>query len=437
MYRIQQESILALEQPLLKVPYEQLRRHERTRQKYCEKEFGNHQNTMKKLCRDVQQSPSADTAAMTKVLDGMAKRLGQLKRKLLDIDNEQQQVVGRIDVRFNHLSDLCHAETFESTEWRRWADTKVNRVLADYLLRENWHKTADQLVHTYKIEKMVDSGLFDQAQLIASSLLEQRSVEALKWCTDNKNGLRKIKNTLEFQLRIQDFVELTRQRQNLEAIQYARTHFTSLLAETLAEGDTDRHEELMRQVCQTMTLLAFDCDDTTAPYHSLYSLERWHLLKEAFLSAHVKLHSLPLRSLLSVSLQAGLSTLKTIQCSTIIDARLKNGERDTNAMSITSSDTADTKTNYGVRAAACPACAIPLDTITAHLPRAHHEHSLLICRISGRLLGGSESACCGPNGEVYSRKALEELAAQNNGIIRCPITGDQFQMKDVQRVFIM
>ncbi|KAI8052083.1 CTLH/CRA C-terminal to lish motif domain-containing protein [Syncephalis plumigaleata] len=235
MYRIPQESILALEQPLLKIPYDQLRRQQRTRQKYCEKEFGNHEKTMKKLCRDVQQSSHGDTVATIKALDSMTKRLGQLKRKLTDIDSEQQQVVGRIDARLGHLSDLCHADTFESSEWQRWSVVKVNRVLADYLLRENWHETADKLVRTKHIEKMIDSNLFDQAQMIAHSLTEKSTTEALKWCIDNKNGLRKIKSVLEFKLRIQDFVELVRQQQMLDAIKYARTHFAPLLSEMLTE----------------------------------------------------------------------------------------------------------------------------------------------------------------------------------------------------------
>ncbi|RKP22567.1 hypothetical protein SYNPS1DRAFT_19919, partial [Syncephalis pseudoplumigaleata] len=145
---------------------------------------------MKKLCREVQQS-KADTAATIKVLDNMAKRLGQLKRKLTDIDREQQQVVERVDTRLAHLDELCRADTFESAEWRRWSDVKVNRVLADYLLRENWHDTADKLVHAKHIEKLIDSSLFDQAQLIAHSLSEHSTAEALKWCNENKNGLRK------------------------------------------------------------------------------------------------------------------------------------------------------------------------------------------------------------------------------------------------------
>jgi macrophage erythroblast attacher len=72
--------------------------------------------------------------------------------QLTDIDHEQQQSVERIDARLIHLSDLCHVDTFESSEWQRWSVVKVNRVLADYLLRENWHETADKLIRTKHIE---------------------------------------------------------------------------------------------------------------------------------------------------------------------------------------------------------------------------------------------------------------------------------------------
>ncbi|RKP08756.1 CTLH/CRA C-terminal to lish motif domain-containing protein [Thamnocephalis sphaerospora] len=431
MYRIPQESVLTLEQPLLKVvPHDQLKRLQRTEQRYCEKVLGNHEKTAKKLCKETQQPGGRSTEEVIKALGGMAKQLGQLKRKLEEIDRDQQRVVERTNVRLSHLDDLCRADTFESSEWRRWSTVKVDRVLVDFLMREGWSDTAEGLVRSSGLESMVDSGLFDQAQAIAHSLLDGNASEALKWCADNKNGLRKIKNTLEFQLRLQEFIELVHKGQKLDAIMYARTHLNPLVAEAAVDYDSERHQSLLLEMQRAMTLLALSPDTTVAPYCELYAGDRWRTLRNAFLAAHVELHSLPLRSLLSVSLQAGLSTLKTMQCASSIAASL---DSDKDAKAAPNRRAAA----QGPRAAQCPVCVAPLDVIAARLPRAHHEHSSIICRISGRVLGSEEVAGCGPNGQVYSWKALEALAAQTNGHIQCPATGDRFTMQYVKRVFIM
>jgi macrophage erythroblast attacher len=41
-----------------------------------------------------------------------------------------------------------------------------------------------------------------------------------------------------------------------------------------------------------------------------------------------------------------------------------------------------------------------------------------------------------PNGYVYSRKALEEMAKANQGKITCPRTGDVCTFSELARAFI-
>ena len=40
----------------------------------------------------------------------------------------------------------------------------------------------------------------------------------LAWCHDNRSKLRRMKSTLEFQVRLQDFIEMVRQDRRVEAI---------------------------------------------------------------------------------------------------------------------------------------------------------------------------------------------------------------------------
>lgn len=41
-----------------------------------------------------------------------------------------------------------------------------------------------------------------------------------------------------------------------------------------------------------------------------------------------------------------------------------------------------------------------------------------------------------PNGRIYSREALEQLAAENDGRVRCPRTGDEVSFDELLKVYI-
>ncbi|KAL6571215.1 hypothetical protein OROHE_002858 [Orobanche hederae] len=57
------------------------------------------------------------------------------------------------------------------------------------------------------------------------------------------------------------------------------------------------------------------------------------------------------------------------------------------------------------------------------LPYSKQHHSKLVCYISKELMDTENPPLVLPNGYVYSTKALEDMANQNNGKITCPRTG--------------
>ena len=60
--------------------------------------------------------------------------------------------------------------------------------------------------------------------------LRQRScTECLQWCADNRAKLRKTKSTLEFQLRLQEYIELIRGGQLAQALAYTRKHLIAFM----------------------------------------------------------------------------------------------------------------------------------------------------------------------------------------------------------------
>ena len=80
---------------------------------------------------------------------------------------------------------------------------------------------------------------------------------------------------------------------------YARKHF----------GNSSDH--LLKDIQQAMGLLAFDHSTRIKRYQKLFSLTRWAELIDQFRQENFALFQLSQRSVLSVTLQAGLSALKT------------------------------------------------------------------------------------------------------------------------------
>jgi macrophage erythroblast attacher len=155
-----------------------------------------------------------------------------------------------------------------------------------------------------------------------------------------------MQSTLEFELRLQEFIELsrTRTRESItEAMSYASRHLLPLLtsgppgsakgAEKLSAGEdaeeNEAHLRMCAQVRRAMGLLAMPPGKwaysvSTAPLQSLtaahahlqdlYSEDRWHTLSRSFRECALQIHSLPPQPILHIALSAGLSSLKLPAC---------------------------------------------------------------------------------------------------------------------------
>lgn len=53
---------------------------------------------------------------------------------------------------------------------------------------------------------------------VEQSLANHETSKCLAWCHDNRSKLRKLGSTMEFNLRIQEFIELVRQDKRLDAV---------------------------------------------------------------------------------------------------------------------------------------------------------------------------------------------------------------------------
>jgi len=105
---------------------------------------------------------------------------------------------------------------------------------------------------------------------IEDALSSHSCTEALAWCSENKNALRKLKvlvscqthprilmshqSTLEFDLRLQEYIELARERRTTDAIVYSKKHLIPW------------QETHLMQIQQGSALLAFPQTTTCNPY---------------------------------------------------------------------------------------------------------------------------------------------------------------------------
>ncbi|XP_060064943.1 E3 ubiquitin-protein transferase MAEA-like [Ylistrum balloti] len=387
-------DVKALEHPTLKVPYELLNKKFRSAQKCIDREVAHIHSAGNDLEACLQQK-SPTIGDVTWAIDSMVEKLCLLKRKADESINEELEAARMIKRRVEHLKE---AESLEPHAKPLWHKKRLDRMLVEYFLRSGYYNTAIKLAQHSDIEDLTNIDLFLTSKQVEESLLRRETTPCLNWCYDNKSKLRKMKSTLEFKLRQQEFIELVRSNQRMEAVRHARKYFVNL------------EEDQLSDVQRVMGLLAFPSDTSITSYQDLLDDKRWQDLVQQFRYENFKLHQLNQSSVFAVSLQAGLSALKTPFC--------YKGEHEG-------------------RNADCPVCVKNLNELARPLPYAHCANSKLICTITGLPLNEHNPPMSLPNGHVYGFNSLAEQAAQNDGRVVCPRTREIFHIDEAEKVFVM
>ncbi|KFM83088.1 Macrophage erythroblast attacher, partial [Stegodyphus mimosarum] len=376
-------EVKALEHPTLKVPYEVLNKKFRTAQKTIDREVSHVQNAASELEKGLLKK-SPVVGEINALLGGVVEKLNILKRKLVSSNSEgsvseELEAASVCKRRLDHLKE--HGSSSESavTQWKK---KRLDRMLVDHFLRCGYYNTALKLAKHSNIEDLTNINLFLISKEVEESLQRHETTNCLNWCYDNKSKLRKLKSSLEFNLRQQEFIELIRQDLRIEAIKHARKYFSNV------------EDDHLKEVQHVMGLLAFPLCTTLHPYKDYFDEARWDKLVLQFRHDNFKLYQLSNVSVFSVSLQAGLSALKTPIC------YKPEGERNTD----------------------CPVCGPALNTLAQSLPYSHCSQSRLVCYISGEPLNEHNHPLMLPNGYVYGELSLKQMASENNGKVTCPRT---------------
>lgn len=361
----------------MKVPYELLNKKFRSAQKTLDREVSHVQTAANELEKGlVGESTGVASGEITRLLGGVVARLQVLKRKAEESIAEELQAGMVCKRRLDHLKEHGNTAPSAVNQWRR---QRLDRMLVEYFLRKGYYKTATKLADNSELRDLTNIDVFMVSREVEKSLANHETARCLGWCHDNRSKLRKLGSTMEFNLRVQEFVELVRADRRLDAVKHARKCF--------ANYDDYQLQEI--QCC--MGLLAFPANTDLSPYKDLLDEKRWERLIEQFRHENYRLFQLASQSVFTVALQAGLSALKTPQCYSA---------------------------NRECKNPSCPVCNEALNQLATTLPFAHCSQSRLVCSISGKPLNEYNQPMMMPNGYVYGEHALEKMAQFKYKLVR-------------------
>ncbi|KAK1804278.1 hypothetical protein P4O66_020314 [Electrophorus voltai] len=314
--------------------------------------------------------------SVVSLLDGVVEKLSALKRKAAESIQAEDESAKLCKRRIEHLKEHSSDQPANVSVWKR---KRMDRMMVEHLLRCGYYNTAVKLAHQSDIEDLVNIEMFLTAKEVEESLERQETSTCLAWCHDNKSRLRKMKSCLEFSLRIQEFIELIRQNKRMDAVRHARKHFSQAEGGQLDEVRQD-----------------------------LLDPGRWKMLIQQFRYDNYRLHQLGNNSVFTITLQAGLSAIKTPQCYKE-DGTSKNPD--------------------------CPVCSKSLNKLAQPLPMAHCANSRLVCKISGEVMNENNPPMMLPNGYVYGYNSL--LSIRQDDKVVCPRTKEVFNFSQAEKVYIM
>ncbi|KAJ4333305.1 GID complex subunit containing RING finger motif [Didymella glomerata] len=421
--KLNAESHLLLDQPLLRMPYELSRRNFKNAQRLIEHSTTSFTSSLQSTTKAA--SKTDDPAQTLESLDAMITKMQGLKRKLSNLQEEEVKLHKAAKARLQHLQDLHQVQSLVDVKYDEWSRVRLSRLLVDYLLREGYADSAACLARTKGIEDLVDVDAFVACHKIERSLSEGQSTAlALEWCKEHGKELKKGGSMLEFELRLQQYIEMVRTghesgvagmedvfREGVRIgegggeakLMEARAHAKKYLS---GSGDF----ELLGRAAG---LLAYRPWDEVEPYASLYSPSRWTSLASLFLTTHHTLYSLPPRPLLHIALSAGLSALKTPACHSAFTPSSTNSSNATSTV--------------------CPICSTELNELARNVPYAHHTKSIV-----------ENDPVVLPNGRIYGSERLRvfnEKVGTERGWMRDPVGGgtkeELYRESEVRRVFVL
>lgn len=90
----------------------------------------------------------------------MLNKMRGVKRKLTAHAEEESRLHSQTAARIAHLDQLYHMNTVEDVQYEAWSRRRLDRLLADYLLRHGFNDSASELAAEKGMQALVDVETF-------------------------------------------------------------------------------------------------------------------------------------------------------------------------------------------------------------------------------------------------------------------------------------
>lgn len=379
--RIPLDVIQFCEQAALKVPFEEARKYSRANQRIMEKDLP----ALLAAFKEKQAAGDGD------VEERFRERLKQVEQKVRANREKEVEYLRRLKLRQAYLERLLSPTEGPKMEVE-WMELRLQRMVIEYKLDQGCIEEAQRLVDQLKMHDWVDIEPFQERIKIIQDLNNQQFTSALQWCSEYRQSLKKQKSLLEFMLRRQEMIEMATSRPE-EAIAYGRKHLSPWLESDDGNDLWEMAESAMNQIIFLDQVILNESHSKTV---------------DLFKSEFNAMYSINDPTLLEIIIRAGLCLIKTPSCGDPL--------------------------SYNIN---CPACQPELSQLARHLPMAHHDTSILVCRITGELMDQDNPPMALPNGHVYSEKGLKKCSGGEGAVMaKCPCTGAEYPWDQVRKVFI-
>lgn len=218
----------------------------RNTQKTIDRELCQIQNVANELERGLEHRTVGE---ISRLLGGVVERLQVLKRKAEESISDELSAVQSCKRRLDHVRQsivyVTPTPDLQQAYLNQWKQVRLDRMIVEHFLRLGYYDSAERLAVRRNIRDLTNLDTFQTTREVEEDLANHRTAKCIAWCIDNKSKLRKINSTIEFQLRVQEFVELIRADQRLDAVAHSRKYFPAFEVDQLKE------------IRECMALLAF------------------------------------------------------------------------------------------------------------------------------------------------------------------------------------
>ncbi|VDM38525.1 unnamed protein product [Toxocara canis] len=297
------DEITALEYTSLKVPYELLNKRFRTAQKSIDRHNFRVREAANELSKQIEAEKVNDIITVAPQTQTMMERLDALQESFSQVVADEMSMAKLLQSRINYLKEVksvrlpcsiakngssCFkANTDDAWKRETWKQQRINRLIIDHLLRSGYFETAQKLAEQSDVEVMCNKSIFMIAKQVEDSLSRHETDRCIEWIMDNKSKLRRLKSNLEIALRIQECIEMVKKGQRMQAVMYARKHFSTLPPQ-LWTGP----------VLKVMGLIGFGRTYDIESYKALCSDDKWDMLIELFRQENARIFQVFIYALL-------------------------------------------------------------------------------------------------------------------------------------------